>query len=66
MVVGTLVAAIEVLPHMTVERRHLGNATKQWLLIAVRHVVLYGVKWSMSEKEVLMPRKRIFCNQCPL
>jgi len=42
-----------------------GNAVRQWLLIAVlSHVVLYGVKRSMSEKDALLPTKRIFCNYC--
>ena len=34
------------------------------LRIAASHVVLYGVKRSMSEKEALLPTKRIFWDCC--
>jgi len=37
-----------------------GNAARQRRLIAVKHVVLYCVKTSMSEKEALLQMKRIF------
>jgi len=37
-----------------------GNATRHGLLIAVSHVLFYGVKRRLSEKETLLPTKRIF------
>ena len=60
------VPAVGVLLHVTVERRHLWavarNAARQWLLMAVSHVVIRCVKRSMSEKEALLPTKRNFCD----
>ena len=42
---------------MTVEHRHLaGNAARQWLLIAERHIVLYCVKKSTSESVAILPQ----------
>jgi len=41
-----------------------GNKAGQSLLITVSHIVLYDVKRRLSEKEALLPTKRIFWDCC--
>jgi len=46
-----------VLSHVTVERSHpADSAARQWLLMAVAHVVLFCMKRSMSESVAMLPQ----------
>jgi len=42
------VTVVGVLPHMTVEHRHVWHAARQWLLITVSFVVLHCAVWKES------------------
>jgi len=33
-----------------------GNAARQWMMVAVSHVVLYCVKTSMSQSAAMLPQ----------
>jgi len=44
-------------PHVTVERSYpADNAARQWLLMAVIHVVLYCMKRTMSNSVTMLPQ----------
>ena len=69
------VAVADVLPHVTVERKHLAtladNAARHWLPIVVSHVGLYCVKRSMNESVAMLHKFEksivsVRMNPCPV